>query len=398
MRSKDGTILCSENWILYGLFALAAMNFKAKFFYFVFAAVIIHFLLHKRIQIEKSAIWYVLFTIVYVAYASNIGLMDAIRKFAFIACYILGFNLLINASENEMDKQFLQEQWLERCITALSIGSWAHLMLNFSINQGSSGTRNTIDFWTGKPMAATGQTALAVLMLATGFVCVVLPMTKATRWFGIGAVSSIVIYNFTLGGRTILVLSALLMLIIIVFVVTSHQLTSCQKRKSIRLVLLLLLCIVLTFTFNVAGIRSKVMESNLSDRFQNAENAEDLLEDGRMENKIQYLRNMMNYPFGGLHMRERYGFAHDLLLDAYDECGIGILIALLGILVNSIIDLWKSVNSQYLTARLKCLVICTYVAIFLEFFMEPIFAGMPWLFACYALISGCVRGMVFTNE
>ena len=33
------------------------------------------------------------------------------------------------------------------------------------------------------------------------------------------------------------------------------------------------------------------------------------------------------------------------------------------------------------------------IAILLEFLMEPILAGMQWLFACYCLINGCVVGM-----
>lgn len=49
-------------------------------------------------------------------------------------------------------------------------------------------------------------------------------------------------------------------------------------------------------------------------------------------------------------MREQYGYAHDLLLDAYDECGVLILIQLIVILFNAIKDviaLLKSPKTSY---------------------------------------------------
>lgn len=398
MRSRNSSLPLSENLILLGLFTLAGMNFKAKFFYFVFAALLVHMVINRKIRIDRSIIWYVVFTIVYAAYAIRIGWMDTIRKFAFIGCYILGFNTMLLASEKRGFRGAEQGKWLEACIASVSIGSWLHLMLNFMINRGSSGTRNTIDIWTRQTMAATGQAALAVLMLATGIVWFLLPRAKWMRWFGIGAVSAILLYNFMLGGRTIIVLTGLLLFVAIVYVFVNRQCPVYQKRNTAKMIILLLLCIAVVFVFDMAEVRSKIFESNLAKRFENAENADELLEDGRMDNKTKYLQNMLKYPFGGLHMREQYGFAHDLLLDAYDECGIMIFISLSSILINAFTDALSVLKKNCLDVRTKCLIVCVYVSFLVEFCMEPIFAGMPWLFACFALISGCIRGVMCTNE
>jgi hypothetical protein len=398
MKSRNNSVLFSENLILLGLFVLAGMNFKAKFFYFVFAALLVHIVMHRRIRIDRSIIWYVFFTIVYAAYALRIGWMDTIRKFAFVGCYILGFNTMLLASEKGGARHEEQGKWLEACIASVSIGSWLHLMLNYIINQGSSGTRNTIDIWTRQTMAATGQAALAVLMLATGIVWFLLPRVKSMRWIGIGAVLAILLYNLMLGGRTLIVLTGLLLLVATVYVFVNRQCSAYQKRNAAKLLIILILCIAVVFTFNVAEVRSKLLESNLLERFENAENADELLEDGRMDNKIKYLKSMLKYPFGGSHMRDQYGFAHDLLLDAYDECGMMMLISLIGILISAFADALSVLKRNSLAPRTKCLIICIYIAILVEFCMEPIFAGMPWMFACFALISGCIRGVVCTNE
>ena len=390
MRSKNSSVPLGENIILLGLFLLAGMNFKAKFFYFVFAALLVHIVIHRRIRIDRSIIWYVVFTIVYAAYALGLGWMDAIRKFAFAGCYILGFNTMLLASE--------QENWLEACIGAVSIGSWIHLMLNFLLTRGHDVSRNTIDVWSGQIMSATGQAALAVLMLATGIAWFLLPRVKLMRWFGAAAVASILLYNLILSGRTLIVLAGLLLAVAVLFILWNRQLTLRQRHDAIMFLFVLLICIAVVFVFDVGGIRSELMDSNLIERFKGVETADDLLENGRMERKIKYLQNMLRYPFGGLNLRDEYGYAHDLLLDAYDECGFLILISLIGILISAFTDVWKVLKSRCLAARMKCLILCVYMAFFVEFFMEPIFAGMPWIFACFALISGCIRGVVCANE
>lgn len=387
-----------ENWILLFLFLLAGMNFKAKFFYFVFAAVLVHFVLHRKICVDRSIIWYVIFTAIYAMYALKLGLMDTVRKFSFACCYLLGYNTILMTRGQGALRHDEQERWLEACIGSVSIGSWIHLMLNFLLTRGAIVTRNTIDIWSGRVMSATGQAALAVLMLANGIVWFFLPRGNMMRWIGAGAVASILLYNLILSGRTLIVLAALLLFVTILFILASRQFSARQRYDTVKLLIVLLVCLAVIFAFDVGGIRSKLLESNLAERFEDVEATEDLLKDGRMENKMKYLQSVLKYPFGGLNMRSEYGYAHDLLLDAYDECGIMMFMSLLGIMVGALADAWRTLKNTYVTARVKCLIICIYVAFLVEFSMEPILAGMPWLFACFALISGCIRGMVCTYE
>ena len=101
----------------------------------------------------------------------------------------------------------------------------------------------------------------------------------------------------------------------------------------------------------------------------------------------------IKYPFGGLNMRRKYGYAHDLLLDGYDEYGLLALILMIVILVAGIVQLYKVLRCDTISKELKLTLLLIYVAVLLEFTVEPILEGMPWLFSCYCLINGCMSSL-----
>ena len=92
-------------------------------------------------------------------------------------------------------------------------------------------------------------------------------------------------------------------------------------------------------------------------------------------------------------MRARFGYAHDLLLDAYDEYGVVAFLLLVAILIQGGLQVYRLLRYSNYSGGFKLALLLIYVAILLEFWVEPILAGMQWLFACYCLINGCVTGM-----
>lgn len=240
-------------------------------------------------------------------------------------------------------------------------------------------------------MAATGQAALACLMLGFSVSAVFLPPRKALFWIGIFCMLCILLYNLVLACRTIIII--LLILLIVGICYKQRILSSINKKLSFwSKIIIVLAFITIIFLLDVGNIQKLLLNSNLGSRFNHS--ARFLLDNtARRNNKILYIENAFQHPFGGLHMQQRFGYAHDLLLDAYDEYGIGGLVLLLAVLFSGIKSLLKLIRKTTCEHELKLAILCIYIAILLEFCVEPVLTGMPWLFPCYCLINGCMSGL-----
>lgn len=97
-------------------------------------------------------------------------------------------------------------------------------------------------------------------------------------------------------------------------------------------------------------------------------------------------------------MRSQYGYAHDLLLDGYDEYGILGLLMLLGILASGVRALYRLMIRTDYAKETKLAFLCVNCAVWLVFYVEPILPGMQWLFACYALMNGIMDAMNLTHS
>ncbi len=393
MIPNEKRVITGEMAIFLGLFLLAAINLLGNFYYYIFAALVVYVVMYKKIKIDSSIIWYILFTVVYGTYGISTGLMTFVRRCVHIVSYILGFNTMLLITKKEMDID-QKENWMKACCLTVAIGTWIHLMLNFFINRGSTGNRNTIDIWTGQVWSATGQASLAIFMIAVGISLFFAPQKKKECLFSLAALLMILLYNLTLGGRTIILLMGIIAIVGLVYIISAKQVPSYRKQETMGVILLLGTGIFLIYTLDIANIRTALLDSNLAARFSDVESTGEVLEDGRIEKKINYLLHMHEYPFGGTNLRERFGHAHDLFLDAYDECGFMILIAIIGMISSAFIDVIKTLKSNIISYNTKCLILCLYLAVLIEFCLEPILVGMPWFFACFALLSGCTRGLV----
>ena len=375
-------------WAVMLLLFLAAMNFKMKFFYFVFAAFFVYCLLSLRVTVSDKAFFYVLLAVVMAIYCLKDGLLAGIRVCAFPISYILGYNLIGEAEKSaDCDGAERAAGWTKKLILAMAAGAFFHLMLNFARNYGTAAARNTIDIWSGEIMSATGQAALAVLMLSAGTAFLLYPGRKTERWFGLAVVGFIMAYNMILSGRTLVMMLFILLVSGLIFL-------RWQKQKISKIVLWLGgigLIFLLAAIFNVGGLGDAIIHSNLYQRFFTADAELGLMETGRTEIKQFYLQNFYKYPFGGLNMRKKYGFSHDLLLDGYDEYGILAALPLIVILWYSVRNLWEIVKNPAGDMHMKVLLVCMYLGLYMEFCMEPVFAGMPWLFVCFCVLNGCTE-------
>ena len=162
--------------------------------------------------------------------------------------------------------------------------------------------------------------------------------------------------------------------------------------------LIVLLALILLYYIDFLSIRSLIEESNLYKRFVGRDVIAGVLSDGRLVYKEQYLRLMLKYPFGGNKIHTIVGgYAHDLYLDTYDEIGILGLITIVAFVSISIRNMIKFILDKTIAFDLKQLVFCTCIVSNLEFWIEPILKGMPWLLAMYCMIDGAVARCLLTN-
>ena len=372
---------------------LAAMNFYAKFFYFVFAAFIVLILLEKNLKVNLNTVPYLLLGINMAIYNADEGILSALRCLAYVFCYMIGCNLLMNAprddSLNNAESLRIIQKRGYTVLSAICWGAFIHYMLNFLINYNSLLGRNTNDIWTGERLSATIQAAIACLMTGFAVSMVICPTKKIFRFIGIVSVIGIMAYNLMLAGRTLLFMLVIVFAVGFIYFLANTK-NQAQKSEALIIVIVISVVALLLFILNVGGIQDYVFGSNLFLRFDGID--ENLFGGERIRRKILFLQNALKYPLGGLHLRERFGYAHDLLLDAYDEYGFIELIILIFILSLGIKNLVQICKNKDLDVSFRLSYLCVYVSILLEFCIEPIFEGVPWLFVCYCLINGCVDG------
>ena len=383
-------ILEFDNIILLVLF-LCGMNFQAKFFYFALGLFILQCLTKRYLHYDRMFCIYLLFSVVYCLYGFSAGFMEVVRRIAFLCMYMVGFDSTMVHANSSNDEGL--ESWVIKCILFFSAGAFCHYFLNMITNIGSSIGRNTHDVWTGKILSATGQAALVCPMVGIAVARIIAPQQNKKRIYPIIAVVIILLYNTMLAGRTLIAM----LLIDSLFCIILYSIFEDDMNRKLKtwgaLIAIVLLAMALYQT-NAFGVRSMFEQSNLYARFFGVTTANDLTEDSRMFRKGYYLTHMWDYLWGGKHMNAQVGFAHDLLLDCYDEAGILAAIPLLIIVISSVINFVRIARMHCFSHQNTILILSFYLCVFIQFFMEPILAGTRWLFAGFCLVNGCVNAML----
>ncbi len=278
-----------------------------------------------------------------------------------------------------------------KCIYLSAFGLFTHFLLNFYINydmiQEASAERNTIDFWMNDVLSATAQASLACVGVAVAIAILFSENKVQQKIFAVVILVLAILYNLILAGRTLLVLMAVLILLATAFR------SICYKRNTVKdllIVSMIIVGLVVLYNANAFGVKDLFEGSNFYYRFYGETNM-GVAEDSRFKYKLLYLKNFFKYPFGGTNNHAIVDhYAHDLYLDGYDQYGIFAFLAILAFVISSLVRLFKFLRIPQTSFQAKQLVLCTYVALNIQFFLEPIMQGMPFLFVAYCLIDGAV--------
>lgn len=377
------------------LICLAAMNAINAYYYFIFIAFGIFCLSVKRI-LRAQLIPVVSLLLLAVSWdvfspSSTDTVLSIFRPFSYVMCYLMGTSLYEEREAEEKNKFKL----FYLVVGVLAFGSLIHYILNWMFNINTFETRNTIDFWTRTKLAATGQAAIACLPLALATACLFSKNNKMIKLLSLATLIVVLGYNLILSGRTLIIL-----ILVIILAAFLYKLSNQQEGKLKTFVIFLLIITLLVFLYqiNLFGIKSMVESSPMYNRFFGENSYTDIDEDSRMERKLYYLQNMWDNVLGGSKMREYAGYAHDIYFDTYDEGSVFAFVAMIAYILSTFVNLIKCLKNKNLPFIFRQIVWCTYLTLYIEFWVEPILQGTPWMFASFCLIDGYVSYILSKNH
>lgn len=387
MRIKLNSKFTLIQTLLLVFLFLASANVFAKYFYFIFIAFVMVLINSKgKIRVDISLLLLVLFSLLYILFDadSRNNIMNAMKHLAYPMCYFMGLNFL-RKNDLKAVKSAQAEKQVSTLISVIAMGAFFHYLLNFIINIDSL-TRNNTDIWSGETLNATGQAALSIMAISVFITTLFFAKSSIKRLVSIVGVVIVFLYNFILAGRSLIIISAIVLVETIVFYILGVE--AKHKTKKILIIISFFVLILMIYIWDVFGFRKFILGSNLSTRLEGLT----FFEDVRLLRKYYYFGEMLRYPFGGGKIHDVVGgYAHDLLLDTYSEVGIFPFILLLVFLIVCIMKIYTFTFKSSVNYQLKVLVLCMYTTLFLEFFIEPIFAGMPWMFCAFCVYQGVIN-------
>ncbi len=374
-------------FVFLALTFLASMNFFAKFNYIVFIAFFIVVLPRLKFKADAGVYPLLLLSVCLLLTGSDQTFNEALKNFSIPLFYLCGLNLV---SFDDLDKM---EKLFEKVVFAITLGLTTHTLLNMYINlqTGNLANRNTIDFWTRDILSATGQSAFGCICIGYAIAAFLSSTKRKTKVYAIIISLIAAVYNFVLACRTPILMAAIILLVGIVFMLASREKAGLKIKVLLGLTIATIV-ILLLYSANVGGIRTYVESSNLFLRVFGANNLG--LKSARIDARIFYMKEIWNYPLGGSNLMETYGYAHDILLDTFDKAGAVAAICVIASLVQSARLVIKTIKHPNISFHFKQLVLCVYLACFMEFFIEPIMYGMTWLFVLFCMLNGMLQSML----
>ena len=382
--NKKYTIIQSLSLLL--LF-LASMNAFSKYFYFIFIAFFV-LLFKENMKLKADVTFFLLlsFSVLLVIFSPDTfgNIMLSLKQFAYPLCYLIGLNFLTKNDRNNAFSAEVQNK-VYFAISLMALGAFVHYCLNFLINIDSL-ARNNVDFWSGEILNSTGQAALSVMAVAV-FVSDIFSQGRVIKKiYSIIGLAIVFVYNFILAGRSLIVISLSTLLVAIIFMIVSSDIK--HKAGKIFLTIALFALAFTIYNENFFGLRDFIFGTNLSKRLEQISFFEDI----RLIRKSQYISNMFMYPFGGGKLHDfTGGYAHDLLLDTYSDAGMFAFLILLVFFVLSLKNAVNIIRNKQMIYDFRMLVLCMYVVLILEFSIEPILAGMPWMFCAFCFYCGLLK-------
>ena len=383
---------------------LSSLNFANKYFYFLFLCFATLFVLGVRtININGGVIALLGISLSYLVFYpdSAYSITGVLKQFVYPLAYLCGLNCLKLFADRAQgnQKQKMEKGFLILCYV-IAMGIFVHVFLNLYTNQGLN-DREIIDYWGG---ASSATCNAAMFCFGIGMIPALL-LNKSGRFGKLFSIVSLIIFTLfalVLAGRTFF----FLFLIVFVFTVLFSAYRDKNFGKALRVMLIVAvisIIMVVLYQVNLFGLKELFESSNFYNRFFGEWGIE-FFEDGRMERKIMYLKNMFDVEnmFGGGNLRSAANdkYAHELYLDLLSDAGIFAYLIVIYFVVSRTyraVKLAANENSGY-SRLFSAIVFGLFFSLNIEFLIEPIIQGVPWLFPTFCILSGMIDYMILKKD
>jgi hypothetical protein len=379
----------SMEWLWYIIVFLFSVNLFGRASYLLLALLLIGLIIieikKSKFKITSDFIYILIFSVIYylilINYRSDYG-AGAMLQYLIgpVAMFFIGYFVVLKESK-----------FITKTIFMIILGNFVHGFLNmigYFTNSSNSVLRVVPDVWTGLKMAATIQGTHFTLISSTLFL--IFLMYKKSRF---KIIPTIVLFgiifsiysSLVLGNRTLLVI-VLMIFCINILVYTMLNKTS----RSLQLILsifLLISILVYLYSINILGVKEFIEGSNFYNRMEQST----LTDDPRINIYFQVANQMFLYPFGGYKMDLSLYYAHNLWLDVLYATGLIPFFFLLLFTFRSIVNLTYIVKNKKIDITFKLLILSVSAGYVLNFMVEPILEGVPFMFLSFCLISGMLR-------
>lgn len=371
--------------------SLFAIDFRLEGITIFLAMAIVFFLIERKVALDVSGSILVCFAISFFLFFFlspyfDISIVKSVA--AIMLAYLLGYS-----QEN------VEERTICSVVIWIAIFMALHGALNLLYNVSIFGTQafsvsRSLDFWSKSVSGSTGQATKFTPFLSVFFYLLFIDRHFKSKLFAVLIAIAMTLYNIELGGRSYFVLFAIA--IVISYIIQGKKSETLNSSlKSLLFIICIGIVLWMIYQSNMFGVKTTIESSYFFHRFFSV-SGQKLGEDDRILKKIEYLKNFLNYPFGGSNIRTtlHVGYAHELWLDVFDLAGIFPYLLLLLYTVTSIIRCIKMLKTKHLQIGTYIIIGTFYFVINIQFFIEPVIYGSPKLVVAYCLIDGLVARML----
>lgn len=302
-------------------------------------------------------------------------LSEAIKAFNYILMYLIGYCVFFVAKD--------KEKLIKRIFFTIFFGFLIHVVLLYvyNLNLETEYQRTLYSIWTGQLVAVTLVALLSSVTIGYAFYAIVLHKKKAMKLAGITSIIFMMLINNQTATRT----PFILFFIIFIFMFFIY-IQGMENRKKVRRIVwgtIIIIAIVVIYQNDLWGIKTYILSSPIVERF-----AEEGMDTSRMEIASYHFKHMFDSLFGGQKISKVYGhLAHNFIQEAHDKYGIFATIALIGLAINILANIFKLL---FLKRKLATdfLFISMYISIMIQICLEPVFDGYPVIIMILLLIHG----------
>lgn len=376
------------------LFSINFLDFNLYLMYFSFSTgLIVIYYKKSTFKITSNFILLLIFTVSYfftLNYFESLGIYSLLLFFLGpILCFIIGFFIVNN------DKIVI------KTIIIIVVGNFLHGFFNminyFSINGINSNERDVIDIWSGIARNATLQGTHFTLVVSLLGIVIIMISSKNKVWLSLILFSFILFSlfsSFILGNRTLLLLTIIILTFNVIFYAFFNRRSFKKNFSFLSIWIFIIFSSYFIYSKNFFEIKNTILNSNLINRLDDTE----IKNDPRNLVYEKALNQFLDFPFGGYRMDLGLEYAHNLWIDVLYAAGLIPFFSLLFFTLFTIYHVSVILRKNNVSQILKLFILSIFSAYLLNFMVEPILEGVPYMFMSFCILSGMLNKLVLISK